>query len=54
MTGVGFARVESERLVLRRFEDRDLALLLAYRNDSGVARYQGWGSVSERGTGYGD
>ena len=42
MTGVGFDHVESERLVLRRFEDRDLASLLAYRNDPEVARYQGW------------
>ena len=48
MTGAGFVRVESERLVLRRFEDRDLAPLLAYRNDPEVARYQGWESVSER------
>jgi aminoglycoside 6'-N-acetyltransferase len=42
VAGVGFDRVESERLVLRRFEDRDLASLLAYRNDPEVARYQGW------------
>jgi RimJ/RimL family protein N-acetyltransferase len=48
VTGVGFVRVESERLVLRRFEDRDLVPLLTYRNDPGVARYQGWESVSER------
>lgn len=40
MPGVGFDRVESERLVLRRFEDRDLAPLLAYRNDPKVTRYQ--------------
>jgi RimJ/RimL family protein N-acetyltransferase len=48
VTGVGFVRVESERLVLRRFEDRDLVPLLTYRNDPDVARYQGWESVSER------
>lgn len=48
MTGARFVRVESERLVLRRFEDRDLAPLLDYRNDPEVARYQGWESVSER------
>jgi RimJ/RimL family protein N-acetyltransferase len=48
VTGVGFDHVESERLVLRRFEDRDLVSLLAYRNDPEIARYQGWKSVSER------
>lgn len=48
MTEAKFVRVESERLVLRRFEDRDLAPLLGYRNDPEVARYQGWVSVSER------
>jgi RimJ/RimL family protein N-acetyltransferase len=46
--GKVFDRVESERLVLRRFEDRDPVPLLAYRNDPEVARYQGWESVSER------
>jgi hypothetical protein len=40
--GIGFDRVESERLVLRRFEDRDRVPLLAYRNDPEVARCQGW------------
>lgn len=48
MTEAKFSRVESERLVLRRFEDRDLAPFLDYRNDPEVARYQGWGSMSER------
>ena len=48
MTGVAFDHVESERLVLKRFEDRDLVPLLACRNDPVVARYQGWKSVSER------
>jgi RimJ/RimL family protein N-acetyltransferase len=38
----GFDRIESERLVLRRFEEVDLAPFLAYRNDPRVARYQDW------------
>ena len=45
---MGFVRIESEHLVLRRFEDRDLVPLLACRNDPVVARYQRWESVSER------
>ena len=48
MTGVGFDHVESKRPVLRRFEDRDLVPLPAYRNDPEVARYQGWESVTPR------
>ncbi|HYH80154.1 MAG TPA: GNAT family protein [Longimicrobium sp.] len=35
----------SERLWLRRMEARDVAVLLAYRNDPEVARYQGWGDA---------
>jgi RimJ/RimL family protein N-acetyltransferase len=34
--------IETERLLLRRFRDQDLEPFLAYRNDPGVARYQGW------------
>lgn len=44
----GFDRLESGRLVLRRFEDADLAPFLAYRNDPRVARYQSWDSCDER------
>lgn len=32
----------TERLVLRRFRDDDLAALLVYRNDAGLARFQSW------------
>ncbi len=47
MSGGGFARLESERLLLRRFTDSDLAQFLAYRNDPEVARYQAWESCTE-------
>jgi RimJ/RimL family protein N-acetyltransferase len=42
-----FTRIESERLILRRFEDPDLAPFMAYRNDPEVARYQSWDSCNE-------
>ena len=42
-----FTTIESERLVLRRFADADLAPLLAYLNDPLVARYQTWESYTE-------
>ena len=48
MSGTGFVRLESERLVLRRFADSDLEPFLAYRNDPEVARYQSWDSYTER------
>src|SRR5215212_6826971 len=44
----GFTRLESQRLILRRFVDSDLASFLAYRNDPEVARYQAWESCTER------
>ena len=34
--------LETPRLVLRSFEDRDAAPFAAYRSDPEVARYQGW------------
>lgn len=42
-TAAAYAVLESGRLWLRRLERRDLPVLLAYRNDPEVARYQGWG-----------
>ncbi len=42
-------RLESPRLILRHFTLADLPTLLAYRNDEEVARYQGWGPLSEEG-----
>ncbi|HYY56181.1 MAG TPA: GNAT family N-acetyltransferase, partial [Pyrinomonadaceae bacterium] len=38
----------SERLILRRFADSDLAPFLAYRNDPAVSIYQSWDEFSER------
>ena len=48
MSGQEFTRLETERLILRRFVDSDLAPFLAYRNDPEVARYQAWESCTER------
>jgi RimJ/RimL family protein N-acetyltransferase len=47
LSGGGFARLESERLILRRFTGSDLDPFLAYRNDPQVARYQAWESCTE-------
>ena len=44
MSEAMFTRIESERLILRRFEDSDLIPFVAYRNDPEVARYQSWDS----------
>jgi RimJ/RimL family protein N-acetyltransferase len=43
-----FTRIESERLILRRFTDADLAPFVAYRNDPEAARYQSWDSFDEQ------
>ncbi len=48
MGDAGFTRIESERFILRRFRDSDLASFVAYRNDPEVARYQSWDSFDER------
>jgi RimJ/RimL family protein N-acetyltransferase len=42
------SRLDSERLVLRRFAGSDLAPFLSYRNDPEVARYRFWNSYSEQ------
>lgn len=34
--------LESNRILLRQFQDSDLESFLHYRNDPDVARYQGW------------
>ncbi len=34
--------LETERLLIRQFQDSDIEPFLAYRNDPDVARYQGW------------
>ena len=48
MNETTFSSLESERLLLRRFADRDLLPFLAYLNDPLVARYQTWESYSEQ------
>src|ERR671917_1185015 len=48
MSEAVFTRIESERLILRRFEDSDLIPFVAYRNDPEVARYQSWVSCDEQ------
>ncbi len=47
MAETTFTQLESERLILRRFRDSDLAPFVAYRNDPEVARYQSWDSFDE-------
>jgi RimJ/RimL family protein N-acetyltransferase len=47
MGEAAFTRIESERLILRRFEASDLAPFVAYRNDPEVASYQSWDSCDE-------
>jgi RimJ/RimL family protein N-acetyltransferase len=42
-----FKPIESDRLILRSFTNADLPVLLAYRNDPEIARYQSWESFSE-------
>lgn len=44
-----FSRLETDRLILRRFVDSDLPVLFAYRNDPEVARYQSWGVTDKSG-----
>jgi RimJ/RimL family protein N-acetyltransferase len=48
MNETTFSTIESERLLLRRFDDSDLLPFLAYLNDPLVARYQTWESYSEQ------
>ena len=47
MEGTTFVNLETQRLILRRFADRDLAAFLTYLNDPLVARYQSWESYTE-------
>lgn len=36
--------LETNRMILRPLEDRDVAAFSAYRSDPEIARYQGWGA----------
>lgn len=47
MPRMDFATLETDRLILRHFTDADLVPFMAYRNDPGVAQYQGWEGISE-------
>jgi RimJ/RimL family protein N-acetyltransferase len=42
-----FTTLETERLLLRRLRESDIAPFPAYRNDPGVARYQDWEGCTE-------
>lgn len=42
-----FGILETERLLLRRFRETDLAPFLAYRDEPEVARYQDWEGCTE-------
>ncbi len=46
-TKQAFTSFETERLILRRFADRDLQAFLAYLNDPLVAKYQTWETYTE-------
>jgi RimJ/RimL family protein N-acetyltransferase len=41
-----FAPLETDRLIVRHFEDGDLDAFVAYRNDPEISRYQSWDSIS--------
>src|ERR1044071_3526594 len=47
MSTTAFTKIETERLILRRLADGDLAAFMAYLNDPVVARYQSWESYTE-------
>src|SRR5215210_518471 len=42
-----FTQIESPKLVLRHFKPADLPAFHAYRNDSEVAKYQGWDAFTK-------
>jgi RimJ/RimL family protein N-acetyltransferase len=44
---LGFEKLETPRLILRRFRDDDLTALVAYRANPEVSRYQMWESYDE-------
>ena len=48
MNETAFTSIESQRLILRRFNETDLEPFLAYLNDPLVARYQSWESYTEQ------
>jgi len=42
MEDPAFTKLETNRLVIRRFREADAPQFAAYRNDPDIARYQGW------------
>jgi RimJ/RimL family protein N-acetyltransferase len=44
---MAFTRLETPRLIIRRFQDSDLNHLVAYRSNPEVERYQMWENYSE-------
>ena len=42
MTDATFTKLESERIILRRFRDSDIEPFYSYRAEPNVARYQEW------------
>ncbi len=42
MEDPAFTKLETNRLVIRRFREADAPRFAAYRNDPEIARYQGW------------
>jgi RimJ/RimL family protein N-acetyltransferase len=48
MTDAAFTLLQTERLILRQFDESDLTTFLAYLNDPLVARYQTWDTYSEQ------
>jgi RimJ/RimL family protein N-acetyltransferase len=46
MSDGGFIPIRTDRLVLRRFAARDAGAFRAYRDDPGIARWQGWDGCS--------
>ena len=47
MQEITFHTLQSKRLILRRFDDADLELLLSYRSDPKIAKYQLWEPFSK-------
>jgi aminoglycoside 6'-N-acetyltransferase len=41
-----FTPIETERLILRRFQESDLRYFHAYRSDPEIEKYQGWGEFT--------
>jgi len=47
MADVHFQSLSSPRLILRRFQARDVPVFVQYRSDPAIARYQSWTTFTE-------